>query len=504
MAELAEYAVSVSHISKSFGGVKALKDVTLRVKPGTVHALVGENGAGKSTLMNILAGILKRDKGSVKLFGEEVNFTGPSDSQNHGIAIIHQELALASDLTVAENMFLGNLGQGKPLVKWKDLNEKASQALKEFGFDISPDTLCGDLSVAYQQVVEITKSLVLNDCKVLIMDEPSAVLAGPEVEILFTNLRRLREKGVAIIYISHRLEEIFRIADAITVFKDGETVIDLDPATCTEEDIITNMVGRKMDAVFPKKVLAPKDSPVSLSIEHLNRPGVLSDISLQLRKGEVVGMSGLIGSGRSELARCIFGIDSYASGEIIVHGKPARIHRPADAMKQGIGLIPEDRKLQGGILSVPIQHNLSMSSLGRVSNFGFFNGAADKALANESKEQLKIRLGSILNELSSLSGGNQQKVVVAKWLNAQTDILILDEPTRGVDVGAKAEIYAIIAELASKGYSIIVISSELVEVVGLCHRVYVMSEGEITGELTNGDINEENIMRLAIPKRISK
>ena len=500
----AGYAIDVQHIAKSFGGVKALKDVTLRVKPGTVHALVGENGAGKSTLMNILAGIIKRDKGSVKLFGEEVNFTGPSDSQRHGIAIIHQELALASDLTVAENMFLGNLGQGKPYVNWSEINGKARAALKEFGFDIAPDTLCGSLSVAYQQIVEITKSLVLNDCKVLIMDEPSAVLADPEVDILFENLRKLRENGVAIIYISHRLEEIFRIADAITVFKDGETITDLDPKTCTEDDIITNMVGRKMSSVFPPKVTVKDDAPVSLSVENLSRDGVLNNVSIKVRKGEIVGLSGLIGSGRTELARAVFGIDSFDSGKVHIHGKTVKIRRPADAMKHGVGLIPEDRKGQGGILSMAIQQNLSMSSIDRVSKLGFFSQGADRRMAEDSREKLKIRLGSLQNPLSSLSGGNQQKVVVAKWLNAQSDILFLDEPTRGVDVGAKAEIYSIIAELAGRGYSIICISSELVEIVGLCHRVYVMSEGDVTGELSGDDINEQNIMRLAIPKRVTQ
>ncbi|WP_081581827.1 sugar ABC transporter ATP-binding protein [Pararhodospirillum photometricum] len=493
------YAVEVEGVTKAFGGVRALQNATLRVAPGTIHALVGENGAGKSTLMNILAGILRRDGGQMRLFGKTVDFASPAESQRHGIAIIHQELALAPDLSVAENMFLGQLG--RLFVNHRTLNRRAAEALAQFGFAIDPTTPVGALSVAYQQIVEITSALVLHDCKILIMDEPSAVLADPEIEILFANLRRLRQQGVTILYISHRLEEIFRIADAITVFKDGQTVTDLDPRTCTEEDIITTMVGRRLGSLFPPKPAPQGEAEVILRVRNLTRARVLHDVSLHLRRGEILGLAGLVGSGRSEVARCLFGIDRYDSGIIEIDGTARRITRPAEAMRQGIGLVPEDRKRQGGILPMSISENLTLTNLGQISRLGVCSRAREAGVAERSRESLRIRLGSPHDALSSLSGGNQQKVVLAKWLNAEPRVLILDEPTRGVDVGAKAELYLLINDLARRGFGILVISSEMVELVGLCQRVYVMAEGEITGELAGDEIREEAIMRLAIPKR---
>jgi ABC-type sugar transport system ATPase subunit len=496
-----EYAVSIDGVRKSFGGVRALKEVNLHVRVGTIHALVGENGAGKSTLMNILAGIFHRDSGSVKLFDKEVDFSTPYESQQSGISIIHQELALAGDLSVAENMFLSNLGQGTMFVNWREMNRRAGEALTAFGFDIHPTTLCGDLSVAYQQIIEITKALVVNNCRVLILDEPTAVLGEQEIDILFANLRKLRDAGVTVIYISHRLEEIFRIADAITVIKDGQTITDLDPATCTEADIISNMVGRKLEALFPVKPEANSAAQVMLRVRNLNRVGVLRDISLSVHAGEILGMAGLVGSGRSEVARAVFGIDPFDSGTVEVVGTARKIRCPSDAMHYGIGLVPEDRKRQGGILPMSIANNITLTDLKAITRLGVVNHAAEERISSTMRERMRIKLGALGDPLSSLSGGNQQKVVLAKWLNTACKVLILDEPTRGVDVGAKAEIYAIIAALAEQGYGIIVISSELVEIVGLCHRVCVMSEGEITGELSGEQITEENIMRLAIPKR---
>ncbi|PIP00115.1 sugar ABC transporter ATP-binding protein [Pleomorphomonas carboxyditropha] len=498
---MSDYAIRIEGVGKTFGGVHALRDVDLRVRAGTIHALVGENGAGKSTLMNILAGILRRDKGTIEVFDDAVDFTSPVESQKRGIAIIHQELALAPDMSVAENMFLGDLGNGSPFVDWKTMNRKAGEALTAFGFNISPKTLCGDLSVAYQQIVEITKALVIQDCRVLILDEPTAVLADPETDVLFDNLRKLKESGITIIYISHRLEEIFRIADAITVFKDGRTVTDLDPRACTENDIITNMVGRKLEALFPAKPTEAASGDVLLKVDRLSRSGVLDDISLTLRAGEIVGLSGLIGSGRSEVVRAIFGIDPIDGGTIEVSGKRRVIRKPADAMRAGIGLVPEDRKRQGGILPMSIRENMTMTNLGAISRYGISDARAERRIAQASQERVKIKLGALSDALSSLSGGNQQKVIVAKWLNTNCKVLILDEPTRGVDVGAKVEIYAIIAALAASGVGILVISSELVEIIGLCHRTYVMSEGQIAGQLKGSEMTEEAIMRLAIPKR---
>lgn len=496
-----DIAISIEGVSKSFGGVKALREVNVRVKRGTIHALVGENGAGKSTLMNILAGIHQRDAGQILIDGNEVYFNAPSASQAAGVAIIHQELALAPDLTVAENMFLGDLGLGSKLVPWKELNKRSSDALTMFGFSIDPKVRVGDLSVAYQQIIEIAKSLVVHKSKILILDEPTAVLADPEIDILFKNLRRLRDSGVTVIYISHRLEEIFRIADAITVIKDGQTITDLDPRECTEDDIISNMVGRKLESLFPPKKSIDQSVEPFLAVKGLHRNGVLNEVNLEIRRGEIVGIAGLVGSGRSEIVRSIFGIDARDEGEIIKDGVSLKIRRPIDAIRHGIALVPEDRKREGGILQIPICRNITMSNHKRISRFGIVNRAKEGKITETMRDRLQIKLGHLSDPLSSLSGGNQQKVVLAKWLSTDCDMLILDEPTRGVDVGAKAEIYSVIAGLAESNYGILMISSELVEVVGLCQRVYVMCEGEIAGELCGDEISEANIMRLAIPKK---
>ncbi|SKA08414.1 sugar ABC transporter ATP-binding protein [Consotaella salsifontis] len=497
---MTNYAIEIRGVEKNFGGIRALSNFNLKVEKGTVHAICGENGAGKSTLMKILSGIYIKDGGTVVVHGEEVNFTNPQQSRARGIGIVHQELALSPDLSVAENIFLDDLGQGGQTVNWKEINDKAGRLLTSFGFPIDPKKRVGDLSVAYQQMVEITKSLA-KDVSILILDEPTAVLAGPEIEILFSNLRMLKAKGVTILYISHRLEEIFRIADAITVVKDGVTVTDLDPKTCTEKDVVTAMVGRELKSLYP-----PKDTKlgdVHFEIRHLTRRGVLDDINLTVRKGEIVGLAGLVGSGRTEIAECIFGIASYQKGEILKAGQPVRVSHPADAVRQGIGLVPEDRKRQGAVLAMGIDENMTMSKLSGVSKLGVIRHGQETSLAASLKDKLRIKLGRLTDPVSSLSGGNQQKVVLAKWLNVGCDFLVFDEPTRGVDVGAKSEIYNIIHGLAEEGCALLVISSELVELIGLCHRVYVMSEGHVTGELSGDQLTEPAIMSLAIPKRMA-
>ena len=494
-------AICVEGIEKSFGGIKALRGINFSAEAGTIHAIVGENGAGKSTLMKILSGIYIKDSGRMKIFGEEKHFTTPQQSQECGIGIVHQELALAPDLTVAENIFLEDLGQGRSIIDWKALNKKAGELLKAFGYDIDPRARTGDLSVAYQQMVEITKSLA-RDVRVLILDEPTAVLADPEVDVLFENLARLKARGVTILYISHRLQELFRIADDITVVKDGETVGHLNPKNCVEHDIITMMVGREMTSLFPPKL--PPQNDIHFQIKHLNRPGLLEDINIEVRKGEVVGLAGLVGSGRTEIAECVFGIARQSSGEILKGGQPLHVAHPADAVRQGVGLVPEDRKQQGAVLSMPIEVNMTMSKLSGVSKFGILQQGKEKTLAQKLREALRIKLGKLTNPVSSLSGGNQQKVVLAKWINADCDVLIFDEPTRGVDVGAKAEIYSIIHKLAQEGRAILVISSELVELIGLCHRAYVIAEGRITGEVTGSDMTEQKIMSYAIPRRVTE
>ncbi|WLS79349.1 sugar ABC transporter ATP-binding protein [Erwinia pyri] len=493
-----QYAIDVQQVKKSFGGVHALKAINLQVHTGTIHAIIGENGAGKSTLMKILSGIYTKDSGKIFIHGEEKNFTTPAHSKESRIGIIYQELALSPDLSVAENIFLDDLGMGKGIVRWKRLNERASHILNELGFSIDPCKRTGDLSVAYQQMVEIAKSLA-KDVNILILDEPSAVLSGKEVAILFEQLRKLKSRGVTIIYISHRLEELMAIADEITVIKDGETVITLDPTLCSEEDIITNMVGRKLESLYPDKGLP--EEKVMLEVKELSTRSLLKNISLTLRKGEVVGLAGLIGSGRTEIARCLFGIDKMSAGTVFKEGKKIEIGSPAQAMSHGIGLVPESRKEQGAILVRPIRENMTLTNLSVISRMmGFINRRQEQEVSQSLRKKLNIKLGSVEDTIASLSGGNQQKVVIAKWLNTDCNILILDEPTRGVDVGAKVEIYNIIHQLAKRGYSILVISSEMVEVINLSHRVYVMSEGQLTKELIGDEISEQNIMRYAIPR----
>ncbi|WP_407289520.1 sugar ABC transporter ATP-binding protein [Raoultella planticola] len=496
---MAQYAIMTEGVKKRFGGVHALKNINLKVKKGDIHAIVGENGAGKSTLMKVLSGIYVKDGGSVFINDKEVHFTSPKQSRENKIGIIYQELALSPDLSVAENIFLGDLGLGKATISRKKLNAHAAKVLKKLGFDIDPATKAGSLSVAYQQMVEIAKSLA-RDVNILILDEPSAVLSSREIDILFSQLKLLQGQGVTILYISHRLEEIFRLCNAITVIKDGETTRELDPKSCTEDDIIAGMVGRKFENLYPEKNV-PQDELV-LKVENMSTRTLLRDINFHVRKGEIVGLAGLVGSGRTEIARCLFGIDRMHTGTIIKDGKEITVHHPADAMKQGIGLVPESRKEQGAILSRPIRENMTLANLKSVSRrFGFLRTGAERELGNSLRDKLRIKLGSIEDPISSLSGGNQQKVVIAKWLNTNCNLLILDEPTRGVDVGAKVEIYNIIHELAEKGFAVIVISSEMIEVISLSHRVYVMSEGSITAALKDEQITEENIMRYAIPKR---
>jgi ribose transport system ATP-binding protein len=497
---MSDLAIHIRHVRKSFGGVHALKNVNLSVRHGTIHALVGENGAGKSTLMKILSGIHARDHGSIEIDGEEVAFHSPRDSRRKGIAIVHQELELATDLSVAENIFLDNLGGGSPYVSWEKVNRRAEAVLRAFGFEIAPTTLVADLGIAHRQIIEIVKALT-QSVRILILDEPTAVLATSEIKVLFANLKRLRSEGVAIIYISHRLQEVFQIADDITVLKDGETVATLDPAACTENDIITRMVGRPLSSLFPPKPDLDPEAKILLEVNGLCRHRVLRNVTLRVRAGEIVGLAGLVGSGRTEVARCLFGLDRMDAGTVRRAGVPCPIRSPHAAMRLGIGLVPEDRQAQGGLLELPIATNVTFADLGSVSRFGIINHASENQRAETARAQLQIKLGSIANPLSSLSGGNQQKVILSKWLSAGSDVLILDEPTRGIDVGTKAEIFSAIHAMAARGLAVLLISSELMEIVGLCHHVYVMCEGTVAGELAADEITEEAVMRLAIPRR---
>ncbi|MGL6258733.1 sugar ABC transporter ATP-binding protein [Vibrio sp. WXL210] len=492
------YAVEIDGVSKRFGGVVALDHVDLRVEQGSIHALVGENGAGKSTLMKILSGIYKKDSGSIAINGVVANIHSPQQAQKLGIGIIHQEFSLAPDLSVAENMFLSELSSGM-FIDWKNLYRRAADIIENFGFDIDPRAKVETLSVAYQQIIEISKALA-KQVKVLILDEPTAVLAGPEIDVLFDHLLRLKQQGVSIIYISHRLDEIFRIADKITVLKDGASVSNLLPDRCTHDDIIHAMVGRELNTIFPKT----QDSTTQelLRIDGLNRGSQLIDINFTLNKGEILGIAGLVGAGRTELCRAIFGLDHVDSGAVMKLGNPLSIRSAKQAISHGIAMVPENRKEQGAVLELPISSNMTMANRKQVApHFGFIQLSEERHICLGLSEKLRLKSASLLHNVASLSGGNQQKVVLAKWLNTDSDVLILDEPTRGVDVGAKSEIYQIIRDLAAEGRGIILVSSELPELVGMSHRVLVMAEGTVTGELTGQEINEQAIMRLALPSR---
>ncbi|MGG3557866.1 sugar ABC transporter ATP-binding protein [Peribacillus frigoritolerans] len=491
------YRIEMNNIKKSFGKVNVLKNVSLKVKPGEIHAFLGENGAGKSTLMKVLSGIHKKDDGEIKIDGNLVDIKNPNIAKELGIGIIYQELALAPDLTVAENIFLGSFQNKKGIVKWNEMNSKASELIKSIGFQVNPKTITGYLSVAHQQVVEICKALSQN-VKVLILDEPTAVLAPQDVEKLFDILKTLKSQGVSIIYISHRLEEIFEIADAITVLKDGEVTGSVLPKEVSKDQLISMMIGRNLEALFPER--NAQIGKEILKIVNLSTKEKLKNVSLTVHAGEVVGLAGLVGSGRTEIARALFGVDKLESGEFILDGKSIQTKSPSDAVAKGIGLVPESRKEDGLVLPMSIRKNITMTQTKSITKFvNVIQSKKEKGIANDLIQKLRIKTNSCETPVENLSGGNQQKVVLAKWFHTNTKVLILDEPTRGVDVGAKVEIYQLINELAEKGLGIIVISSELLEVIGLCDRIYVMDDGRIKGSLTKEDsITEAKIMSLAV------
>ncbi len=491
-------AIEVKAVQKYFGGVKAIKNIDLSLKEGEIHAIVGENGAGKSTLMKILSGAYIKDKGEITIFGKQVEIGSPKVSKKHGIGIVYQEFSLVPDLSVAENIFLDRISNSIGFVNHKALQEKTKKIIGQFGFDIDPQKKVEEFSVGWQQIIEITKVLS-QDIKILILDEPTAVLSPQEIRVLFEILNKLKNQGVSILYISHRLEEIFEIADRLTVIKDGSSIATKEISEVTEKQVVEYMIGRPMDSLFPEKT--SNLGKELLRVEHLSNGNLFNDVSFSLKEGEILGFAGLIGAGRTEVARVLFGIDSKTSGDIYLHGEKVNIRSPRQAIANGIGLVPEDRKMQGAILEMPIVQNVTMTKLFDVSKIGFINFRKENNIMSSFKEKLGIRMGGSQLPVSSLSGGNQQKVVLAKWLFADPKILILDEPTRGVDVGAKAEIYEIISELAKLGYALIVISSELLELIGLCDRILVLSEGQQKGILPKAEFSEKAIMELAIPSR---
>ncbi|MEI8332233.1 MAG: sugar ABC transporter ATP-binding protein [Chloroflexota bacterium] len=495
---MAEPLVEMTGISKSFPGVRALDDCRFELLPGEVHALVGENGAGKSTLMNILAGIYHRDAGTIRVKGQEVEVASPRAAQNLGISIIHQELNLMGHLTVAQNIFIGREPRGvAPFVlDEKRLNAKTRELLETLHIKLDPRARVSSLAVAQQQMVEIAKALSFNS-DVLIMDEPTAALTDTEIDELFGIIRHLRERGAGIVHISHRLEELKQISDRVTVMRDGRYIDTLRTAEADIGSIISMMVGRTIFDATPELPEHP-DPDVVLEVRDLNRGRVVRDVSFQLHRGEILGFSGLVGAGRTEVVRAVFGADPHDSGEILVHGKPVTIRTPADAVAHGIGYLSEDRKQYGLALKMDVEANVVLASLRRFTGrLGLIKFGRTRAVAEERVKSLAIKTPSIAQRVRNLSGGNQQKVVIAKWLTAETEILIFDEPTRGIDVGAKSEIYRLLNDLAQQGRSIIMISSELPEILRMSHRILVMCEGRITGELSSAEATQEKIMTLA-------
>ncbi len=484
-------------LHKSFPGVKALQDVSFELLPGEVHALMGENGAGKSTLMKILAGVYTKDSGEVALDGRPVEIRGPAHAQALGIGIIHQELHLMPHLTAAQNVYIGRepRQRGGLFLDEDRLNRDAAALFQRIHLDVPPTVLIGELTVARQQMVEIAKALS-HRSRVLIMDEPTAALNDREIEELFGIIRQLRAEGVGIVYISHKMDEIQRIADRITVMRDGCTVGTV-PAATPMADIIAMMVGRRLEPV--RKVIPDTSAqPVLLEVRGLRRGRQVRDVSFHVRRGEIVGFAGLMGAGRTEVMRALFGADRPEAGEVRVAGRPVTIRSPADAVAAGIGYLSEDRKQFGLATGMSVEANITLPSLARWLKARFFiDRAGSEAIAREMVDRLRVRTPSIHQLARLLSGGNQQKVVIAKWLVRDCEILIFDEPTRGIDVGAKAEIYRLLNDLAAQGRAIVVISSELPEVLQLSHRILVMCEGRITGEVGGAEATQEGLMALA-------
>lgn len=485
--------LELEHISKRFPGVQALDDVRFDVRPGEVHALLGENGAGKSTLIKIISGVYKPDGGEMRITGQRVSFNNPREAQALGIATIYQELSLYPELTVAENIFMGHAPRGfLGAVDWRTMRQRAQEILESLQiYDLDVDSKVSGLTVGKRQRVEIAKALSLN-ARILIMDEPTAALTETDVQRLFEIVRLLRERGVGIIYISHRLEEVFILTDRVTVLRDGHYVGTNAVKDVTPDHLISMMVGRTIDNLFPK-LDTTVGAPV-LEVRNLWNKPLCRDVSFQVCAGEIVGLAGLVGSGRSELAQTIFGFTPAQSGEILLNGQSIRVRNPGDAMKHGIAYVPEDRGTQGLIREMRIRENVSLAVLKTLTKTGFINSRVERELAAHAIEQLGIRAYSPEQLVSKLSGGNQQKVVVSKWLASKPKVLIMDEPTRGVDVGAKAEIHRLISELASQGLAILMISSELPEVLGMSDRVLVMREGRIVAEFARKDATQQNVV----------
>jgi rhamnose transport system ATP-binding protein len=498
-----EPILKLTNIYKAFGGVQALAGANLDLRPGEIHALVGENGAGKSTMVKVITGVHQLDAGEILFHGDPVIVTNPLVAQRLGIAAIYQEATLFPDLDIAENIFMGH-HPVRPFtrrVAWRQVYEQAAQPLRELGVDLDPHTRVRALTVAQLQMVEIAKALSFN-AQVLIMDEPSSALTLNEVADLFRIARQLRDAGTGIIFISHRLDEVFELADRVTVLRDGHYVGTRDVNEVTHDELIRMMVGRTLDDLFPK--MDVERGEVILRVENLTKEGIFEDVSFELHRGEILGLAGLVGARRTDVARAIFGVEPADSGTIWVNGQQAPIHHPKDALTLGIAYVPEDRQQHGLVLPMNITQNVTLPILHEFANMGWLNQQAEVQKAQEFASQLEVRAAGLWQRARELSGGNQQKVVLAKWLAARPRILILDEPTRGIDVGTKAAVHELMSTLASQGIAILMISSELPEILGMSDRILVMCEGRVTGHLTRAGATQEKIMTAATARTLSQ
>ncbi|AQZ64347.1 Predicted L-rhamnose ABC transporter, ATP-binding component [[Actinomadura] parvosata subsp. kistnae] len=495
--------LSLRDVSKSFGAVRALQNVRLDLWPGEVHGLVGENGAGKSTLVKILAGAHQADTGTLTVDGKELRLTGPGDAQAAGIAVIYQEPTLFPDLSVAENIFMSR----QPLRSLRRIDARAMRAataelFARLGIQLDPDRPARGLSIADQQLVEIAKALAF-DARILIMDEPTAALSGVEVERLFSVVASLREAGAAVLFISHRFDEIFALCRRVTVMRDGRWVSTGPASELTVEELVRRMVGREVSSLYPKTATAPGEARLEarLEVRGLTRHGAFTGVSFTLHAGEIVALAGLVGAGRSEVARAVFGVDRYDEGEVLAGGKPLPKGDTAAAIAAGLALVPEDRRQQGLVMELSVERNATLTRRWSLSRLGLLLGGGERAAAREWSERLRVKTARLTDPVSTLSGGNQQKVVLAKWLSTQPRVLIVDEPTRGIDVGTKAEVHRLLSELAGQGVAVLMISSELPEVLGMADRVLVMHEGRLAAEIPRARADEESVMLAATGQR---
>ena len=490
-----EVLLSIYGITKTFPGVKALDKVDLEVVKGEIHALVGENGAGKSTLMNIISGVFQADGGKMSLAGRPFLPANPRDAQDRGIGFVHQEMALCPHLSVAENVFLGRVPERSlALVDFKEAGKLTAELLRDFHLELNPSQPIKELNIAAQQVVEIVKALSL-DCRLLILDEPTSSLTENETEALFAIIEKLRARGISVLYISHRLAEVFRICDRVSVFRDGKYIATKKTSETTPDEIIAMMVGRNIDKLFPAKAAIRGEE--LLRVEKLSRQGKFRDVSFAVYAGEILGFAGLVGAGRTEVARAVCGIDPHDRGDVFLEERLVNFDSYAHSIAAKVVYVTEDRKSQGLFLQMPLVQNISVAIMGQITEAFLINQQKEMAVADDFVQRLRIKTPSVQQLVVNLSGGNQQKVMLGKWLATHPKIVFMDEPTRGIDVGAKAEIHALLRDLSNQGIGVVLISSELPEIIGMCDRVLVMREGAINGELVGAAITEKNIMRYA-------